>query len=187
MMQFKQAKWFALAASTTALAMTTLTAPAEAAGVKYNLQGVSLSYIQNGIPQTGSLTGSFFFDGATNTYSNIAINSSFSGGYLASSAPGSTASQLSLTKTIFGPLTFDLVLNFTSPLTGVLGNVALIDTNTSFEQVNGSFFGGSGSEIASFGGGAAVAVPSPALLPGLVGIGAATLRKRKAIASAEKA
>lgn len=186
-MQFKQAKWVALAASTTALAMTTLTAPAEAAGVKYNLQGVSLSYIENGISQTGSLTGSFFFDGATNTYSDIAINSSFSGGYLANSAPGSTASQLSLTKTIFGPLTFDLLLNFTSPLTGLLGDVAPINTNTSFERVNGRFFGGSGSAIASINSGAAVAVPSPALLPGLIGIGAAALRKRKATASAEKA
>ncbi|HIK16421.1 MAG TPA: PTPA-CTERM sorting domain-containing protein [Leptolyngbyaceae cyanobacterium M33_DOE_097] len=191
MMQFSQAKWIALAVGTTAVAMTATPKPVEAAAVKYNLQGVTLSFEQGGFSQTGNLTGSFFFDGTTNEFSDIAINSSLSGGYIAASAPGSTASQLSLSRTIFSALNLDLLLNFTSPLTGALGDIAAIDTTTSSETLSFNFFGFPVSASASISSGfvtsgSVAAIPTPALLPGLVGLGVAVLRKRKSSPSTQE-
>jgi len=191
MMQFSQAKWIALAVGTTAVAMTATPQAAEAAAVKYNLQGVTLSFEQGGFSQTGNLTGSFFFDSATNQYSDIAINSSLTGGYLADSAPGSSASQLNLSRTIFGALDLNLLLNFTSPLTGVLGDIAAIDTTTSAETLNFSLFGfpisaGASVDSGFVMSGSVAAIPTPALLPGLVGLGVAVLRKRKSSFSTQE-
>ena len=175
-----QAKWFTLAVGTAAVVMVGMVDSAEAAAIKYNVQGATLSFVENGATQTRNLTGSFFFDGDTSTYSNIAIDSGFSGGYVANSAPGSTADELSLTKTVFGPLTFNLVLGFASSLTGIAGNTVFFNPATSTETLNGSILGNSVSATATINGGSVVAVPTPALLPGLIGMGIVALRKRKA-------
>lgn len=179
----KQVQWLALATGSVALAMATAVSPAEAAAITYSLQGVIMDYpaIFGGPTQTGSVTGSFSFDSVTNTFSNISINSPFTSGYIDPSISGSsTSTLLVISKPLLGT-TATLTLNFATPLTGVVGNTFAILPSPSSSETLGSFT----AQIRP--GGSVVAIPTPALLPGLVGLGLATRRKRKAALAAAKA
>ncbi len=180
----KQVQWLALATGTVALATAAAVSPAEAATITYGLQGATLTYFVSGVSTTGALTGTFDFDDAANTYSNIALNSPFTGGYVASSAaPGSTSTLLTLSKDLFGtPNAITLFLSFANPL----GSLPSIAIGPSFELVNPSVLPTGVSPIATVNGGSVVAIPTPLLLPSLIGLGVAALRRRKAVlASAE--
>ncbi len=181
----KQVQWFALATGSVTLAMVAAISPAEAAAIRYDLQGATITYPSGAGTQTGDLTGSFFFDSLTGLFSDIAINSPFTGGYVATSAPGSTASQLTLSKIVLGA-NATLTLNFANPLSGLGGDSVAI-LNTSSETVSGTIFGNPINQTATVNGGSVAVIPTPALLPGLVGLGLATRRKRKAALAAAKA
>lgn len=173
----KQAKWIALVVTSTALAVAATPHSAEAAALKWNLEGATLSYNA----QEYALIGSFIYDDSTNTYSEIAIRSFPSDAltvtYNGPAASDSSGVQLNLSETAFAALNFNLELNFADSLVGkTVGNRVLLDLSSS-ESV--SILGFPLAQ-ATFTRGAVVAIPTPALLPGLVGIGIAFLRKRKA-------
>jgi len=173
-----QAKWTALMAGTTLLALSVAIDPAEAAAVKWSLQGATLRF-EN---QDYSVAGSFVYDDATNTYSNISILSSWSRAlYDGPTQAGSSDTQLNLSEVGFASLDLDLALGFADTLAGKLpGSTVLLNLASSSETASGSLFGFPiPPQTASFTSGSVVAIPTPALLPGLVGLGWAALRKRK--------
>jgi hypothetical protein len=177
-------------------------APAQAAALHWTLNNIPFD-------DDGTATGGFDFDADTSTYSNfnvtttsgIAIIPQFT--YNAASATlggSSTASKLTL---IANPqlLTVNakavnrqrvLTLDWLSALTAAGGIVNVADTSEETQNdsvvgkrafINAGRFISSGTISGAVSAGDTASVPTPMLLPGLVGMGIAAFRRRVAEAA----
>jgi hypothetical protein len=160
------AQWTVIAATVASVGM--VATPAEAAALRWNLQGVTFN-------DGGTASGSFLFDADTNTFSDVNISTFLSNGNPVASyvsALGDATGFASVIPSPFSVLTF----GFSSPLTNLGGEIALLPT-TEFAFVGGLPL--SRSISAGSVSAAATPIPTPALLPGLIGLGMGIARKRK--------
>ena len=165
-------------------------APASAAALTWNFNA---QFVDG-----GTAAGTFDFDATSGVLSQFDIktvassspSSTFFPGttYASASSTGSlqSATQLELTSTDrFINADRSLEALFAAPLTEAGGTIALVPS-FSFEKLG--FSGGIGVVRAVANGTvttSATAVPTPALLPGLIGIGVGILRQKRKSASAK--
>jgi hypothetical protein len=165
-------QWTVIAATVVGVGMAA--APAEAAALKWTLQGVTFN-------DGGTATGSFSFDADTNTLSEVDISTFLSNGDLLAnyvSGAGNANGFLSAITTPF-PTFKALFVSFSSPLTNLGGEVALQQAPAEIAFANNSLLFRSISSGSISANAGATPIPTPALLPGLVGLGVSVARKRK--------
>lgn len=167
-----------VAAFSTTAALVAHVTPASAAALTWNFNA---NFVDG-----GTATGSFDYDATSGVLSQFDIKT------LAGSSPsnlffpGTTYSSGSSTGSLQNATRLELIQGdralqalFASPLTDVGGTIALVPT-FSFEKLA---FGGGLAVIRDVANGtvtaSATAIPTPALLPGLIGLGMGVLRQKR--------
>jgi hypothetical protein len=174
--------------------------PAQAAALRWTLDNVVA------FDDDGTASGSFDFDAATSTYSNWNITTTSGAAILpaftynaTTSGVSGTASSLTL---VANPQVLlvnsksanrqrTLTLDWLAPLAASGGIVGIKDTSEEIQNdnfvgkrafINAGRFISSGAVTSAANGpaGDTAAVPTPMLLPGLVGMGIAAFRRRHA-------
>lgn len=184
MMTLKLKALVTVAAISATAAFVTHASPASAASLTWNLNA---QFVDG-----GTATGTFDYDATTGVFSQFDIKT------LAGSSPsniffpGTTYSSGSSTGSLESAIRLQLINGdrslqalFANPLTNAGGTISLV-SDFSFEKVG---LGGGLGLIRDVANGtvttATTAVPTPALLPGLIGLGLGALRQKRKAAQAQ--
>ncbi|MBW4470342.1 MAG: PTPA-CTERM sorting domain-containing protein [Stenomitos rutilans HA7619-LM2] len=164
------------ALSTTAVLATHVT-PASAAALTWNFNA---NFVDG-----GTATGSFNYDATSGVLSQFDIKTLVGGSPSNIFFPGTTYASGSSTGSLQNATRLELIKGdrslqalFANPLTNAGGTIALVPS-FSFEKLG---FGGGLAVIREVADGtvtASAAIPTPALLPGLIGLGLGALRQKR--------
>ncbi|PSB35559.1 PTPA-CTERM sorting domain-containing protein [Stenomitos frigidus] len=172
-----------VAAIGTTAAFVTHVTPASAAALTWNLNA---QFVDG-----GTAKGSFNYDAATGVLSQFDVTT-FVGTSSPSNLffPGTTFSSPSSTGSLQSATRLELINSdrflkalFDAPLTDAGGTIAMVSA-FSFEKLGFPNGLGVTRDVAS-GSVTATAVPTPALLPGLIGLGVGALRQKRKAAQAQ--
>jgi hypothetical protein len=164
---------------------------ASAASVKYTVDADILQLLQDGSSGVvGNVVGGFKFNSATGTFSDVSLTSKFTGGIFSSfpeqtydTVLNGTVNTLSANNASFAPNVAGISLVFPSLNTIPIGSTRnLLQGSVNFGQTTPPFNFSAYLPLE----GSVTAVPTPALLPGLVGMGLAALRRKKSEEAVEE-